>query len=95
MSGPIRPPLAVAPPPSGPPDDGQSSDAPHDGGSHPLLARLIAPVRGITASEQGAAALLLLATLAALVWANWPWGDSYRSFWEAHLEITAASFSVG
>ncbi|MGN6484884.1 MAG: Na+/H+ antiporter NhaA [Thermomicrobiales bacterium] len=94
MSGPIRPPIADVHPPSGPPGDGQSSDAPSSGGGHPQLARLIAPVRCVTASEQGAAALLLLATLAALVWANWPWGDSYRSFWEAHLAVTAASFSV-
>ncbi|MGC4190241.1 MAG: Na+/H+ antiporter NhaA [Thermomicrobiales bacterium] len=75
------------------PEDDQSSDT-HTAGAHPVLARLIAPMRGITASEQGSAALLLLATLAALIWANWPWGDSYRSFWEARLELKAASFSV-
>lgn len=79
--------------PAGPGAGSQSDDAPGNGRPS-LLIRLLAPVRGITASEQGGAALLLLATLAALVWANWPWGDSYRSFWEAHLELKAASFSV-
>jgi len=79
--------------PAGPSTDGQSDDTP-GAGTLSLLARLIAPVRGITASEQGAAALLLLATLAALVWANWPWGDSYRTFWESTLALKAGSFSV-
>ncbi|MGB3329439.1 MAG: Na+/H+ antiporter NhaA [Thermomicrobiales bacterium] len=93
MSDPMHPSAANGRPSTPQPADGQSDDQPTNG-QHPLVARLIAPVRGITASEQGAAALLLLATLVALVWANWPWGDSYVSFWRSHLEVKAASFSV-
>lgn len=34
-----------------------------------------------------AAVLLLLATVAALVWANSPWGDSYTSFWHTEFAV--------
>lgn len=35
--------------------------------------------------------VLLLATAAALIWANSPWADSYDSFW--HTELTLLSFN--
>jgi NhaA family Na+:H+ antiporter len=41
-------------------------------------------------TETGGAALLLVATLCALAWANSPWSGSYESFW-----TTTASFGVG
>ncbi|MBP9502930.1 MAG: Na+/H+ antiporter NhaA [Candidatus Promineofilum sp.] len=42
------------------------------------------------------AALLLLATVAALAWANSPWGDSYASFWhtEFALRLGGAELSM-
>jgi NhaA family Na+:H+ antiporter len=39
-------------------------------------------VRRFIANEAGSAAVLLMATVVALVWANSPWRDSYSSFWE-------------
>jgi Na+:H+ antiporter, NhaA family len=41
-------------------------------------------------TEAGGSALLLLATVLALVWANSPWSDSYASFWS-----TQASIGIG
>jgi Na+/H+ antiporter NhaA len=41
-------------------------------------------------TETGGAALLLVATLCALGWANSPWSGSYESFW-----ATTGSFGVG
>lgn len=41
-------------------------------------------------TEAASAGLLVAATLAALLWANSPWGDSYERFW--HTEL---SFEVG
>ena len=38
-------------------------------------------------TEAGSAVLLLVATVAALVWANSPWSDSYESLWGTHLTI--------
>ena len=48
---------------------------------------LAAPVRDFLATETGGAAALLVAALAALVWANSPWSDSYESVWTTELSI--------
>ncbi|MFJ7947851.1 Na+/H+ antiporter NhaA [Streptomyces sp. NPDC096354] len=51
------------------------------------------PLRAFLATESGSAAVLLAATVAALVWANAaPVG--YASFWETHLSVTLGSAGV-
>jgi Na+/H+ antiporter NhaA len=54
-----------------------------------LLSR-VAPLRHRLRTEAGGAGLLLAATIAALLWANSPFGDSYEDFW--HTEV---AFRVG
>src|SRR5438270_3211729 len=46
-----------------------------------------APVRDFLNTETGSAIFLLAATIAALLWANSPWSDSYQSFWTTKLSI--------
>jgi Na+/H+ antiporter NhaA len=41
-----------------------------------------------TTTENRAAALLLACTLAAIIWANSPWGESYLSFWNTRVGLT-------
>src|SRR6185503_2796692 len=48
---------------------------------------LAAPVRDFLRTETGGAAVLLCAAVAALLWANSPWNDSYESFWTTKLSI--------
>ena len=48
---------------------------------------LAAPVRDFLGTETGSAAVLLGATIVALVWANSPWSDSYESLWTTKLSI--------
>src|SRR4051794_37154249 len=48
---------------------------------------LAAPIRDFLSNETGSAAVLLVAAVAALVWANSPWSDSYESVWTTHLSI--------
>jgi len=48
---------------------------------------LAAPVRDYLTTESGGATALLVATIAALVWANSPWPDSYESVWTTELAI--------
>src|SRR5215217_2959101 len=38
-------------------------------------------------TEAGGSALLLVATVLALAWANSPWSDSYESFWSTQATI--------
>jgi Na+/H+ antiporter NhaA len=49
---------------------------------------LAAPVRDFLSNETGSAAVLLAATLAALVWANSPWSDSYEEVWTTSLSVS-------
>ena len=48
---------------------------------------LAAPVRDFLNTETGGAAVLLCAAVAALLWANSPWSDSYESVWTTTLSI--------
>jgi Na+/H+ antiporter NhaA len=48
---------------------------------------LAAPVRDFLRTETGGALVLLGAAVAAMVWANSPWSDSYESFWRTTLSI--------
>jgi Na+/H+ antiporter NhaA len=42
--------------------------------------------------DRAAAALLLLATLVAIAWANSPWGETYEAFWNLPLELGVGDF---
>jgi Na+/H+ antiporter NhaA len=55
---------------------------------------LAAPVRDFLATETGGAAVMLGATIAALLWANSPWSGSYESFWGTRLSITVGSSGI-
>jgi Na+/H+ antiporter NhaA len=48
---------------------------------------LAAPVRDYLNTESGSAVVLLGATVAALLWANSPWSDSYESVWTTTLSV--------
>jgi len=55
---------------------------------------IAAPVRNFLNTESSGAVALLLAAIAALVWSNSPWSDSYESFWGTHLSIFAGDEGV-
>ncbi|WP_167761112.1 Na+/H+ antiporter NhaA [Geodermatophilus sp. DF01-2] len=58
-------------------------------GGRGVLAR-VAPLRRRLRTEAGSAGLLLAATVAALLWANSPLGDSYEDFWHTELSVRFA-----
>jgi len=45
-------------------------------------------------SEVSGGVVLLIAAIAALVWANAPFGDTYASFWQTNLSIGFGDFSI-
>jgi Na+/H+ antiporter NhaA len=55
---------------------------------------LAAPVRDFLSTESAGAVALLCAAVAALVWANSPWSDSYESFWSTELSIRVGSEGI-
>lgn len=62
--------------------------------SRQLTGRLVDGMRRFMATESAGAAVLLGATLAALVWANSPWGATYEDFWSTPLNITLGGASL-
>ncbi|HSC62602.1 MAG TPA: Na+/H+ antiporter NhaA, partial [Caldimonas sp.] len=55
---------------------------------------LAAPVRDFLSTETGSAIVLLAATVAALLWANSPWSDSYESVWTTELSIRLGDWTL-
>jgi Na+/H+ antiporter NhaA len=55
---------------------------------------LAAPLRDFLNTESAGAVALLCAAVAALVWANSPWSDSYESFWSTELSIQVGSEGI-
>jgi Na+/H+ antiporter NhaA len=55
---------------------------------------LAAPVRDFLSTETGSAIVLLAATVAALLWANSPWPDSYESVWTTELSIRLGDWAL-
>ena len=56
--------------------------------------RSIRKAKHLGSGDRPAAALLLIFTLLAIVWANSPWGWTYEAFWELHLEIGLGDLQV-
>ena len=59
--------------------------------SRPGRPRAIRPLRDFLHTEALGGALLLLAAVAALVWVNTPWRDSYESLWSTVWSIGGGS----
>jgi Na+/H+ antiporter NhaA len=55
---------------------------------------LAAPLRSFLNTESGGAVVLLGATIAALLWANSPWSDSYESVWTTKLAVSLGGDSI-
>ncbi|HVG74455.1 MAG TPA: Na+/H+ antiporter NhaA, partial [Thermoleophilaceae bacterium] len=55
---------------------------------------LAAPVRDYLSTESSGALALLAAAVAALVWSNSPWSDSYESFWTTDLSIMVGDHGI-
>ncbi len=64
-------------------------------GGETRSARVVArPLVRFLAQETTSGVLLLLATAAALLWVNSPWGDTYHRFWDTHLALDLGSAHV-
>ncbi|MBI4933621.1 MAG: Na+/H+ antiporter NhaA [Actinobacteria bacterium] len=58
------------------------------------LSRMVSPLRDFLHTEAAGGILLVLASVAALVWANSPWKASYHRLWESTISITVAGHSL-
>jgi Na+:H+ antiporter, NhaA family len=59
-----------------------------------LARRLARPLVRFLDVEASGGVLLLVATAAALVWANSPWSTSYEDLWETTLSVRVGDFEI-
>src|SRR3954466_4338204 len=72
-----------------------SADAEELSANRTAWARnLAAPLRDFLSTESAGAVVLLAATLAALLWANSPWPDSYESAWTTTLSVSLGGSQI-
>ncbi len=58
------------------------------------LSRALSPLRDFLRTEAAGGALLVFASVVALVWANSPWKASYARVWHSEIGITVAGHSL-
>ncbi len=61
------------------------------GSNRPLARRVGRPVREFLAVEAAGGVILIVATIAAMVWVNSPWSDSYHHLFETHINLEFGS----
>ncbi len=59
-----------------------------------IPARFVRPVLRFMHVEASGGVVLLVAAVAALLWANLPGGESYERLWETHVSIDIGSFHL-
>ena len=59
-----------------------------------LVRALRAPIQHFIHTEEVGAGVLLLATAAALGWANSPWSDAYVDFWHTYISFDIHIFAI-
>ncbi|RAY13797.1 Na+/H+ antiporter NhaA [Actinomadura craniellae] len=59
-----------------------------------VIGRPVEPLRRFLRTESGSAALLLAATVVALLWANSPWSGTYETFWHTEFEVRLGDASI-
>ena len=65
------------------------------GNAHaPPIERLMKPIQHFIHTETSGGILLLIATVAALIWANSPWGAAYAHLWQIPFRVGAGDFVI-
>lgn len=64
-------------------------------GGESVFARFFArPFKRFLAVEAAGGVMLLIATAAALIWVNSPWGDSYDAFWSVPVNLSVNGVEI-
>ncbi|MBA2626287.1 MAG: Na+/H+ antiporter NhaA [Acidimicrobiia bacterium] len=64
------------------------------GSDRALARRVVQPLQSFLAIEAAAGVVLLVAAVAALVWANSPWSGGYERLWETDLTVRLGSLEL-
>ncbi len=61
---------------------------------YPPIEKILKPFQEFLNLEASGGILLLIATLAALLWANLPFSDSYFQLWHTHINIGIGNYTL-
>ena len=61
----------------------------------PVPRRVLRPLQEFLSTSTASGTLLLFAALAALAWANSPWGSVYEDLWSTPLELSFGDWVIG
>lgn len=59
-----------------------------------IKAKIITPLQKFVKIESFSGILLLFTTVLALVWANSPWGESYKALWDVKMGFSSSFFEL-
>ena len=71
-----------------------TADVPALAGRTAWVRNLAQPLRSFLDTEAGSAVALLAAAIAALLWANVPWGSSYEEVWTTELSLRLGDWEL-
>ena len=60
----------------------------------PKIAPIARPFAKFAQVEAAGGIVLIIATVAALIWANSPWSQSYFDFWKTYLTVSVGGFEI-
>ncbi|WP_420542048.1 Na+/H+ antiporter NhaA [Rubrobacter naiadicus] len=60
----------------------------------PPVERIVRPFQDFADKQSSGGILLMVATAAALVWANSPWAGSYSALWHTKMAVSMDGFSI-
>ena len=58
------------------------------------VEKIVRPFQDFADKQSSGGILLIAATVAALLWANSPWGESYAALWQTKLTVGVGDFSL-
>ncbi len=61
---------------------------------HRPVERIVRPFQDFAHKQSSSGIVLIIVTVAALVWANSPWGASYAALWGTKLTVGLGDFSL-
>ena len=62
--------------------------------NQPLIQPIVEPFQRFLHAQSTGGVLLLAATVAAMVWANSPWAESYETFWRTPVSLVVGSHAL-
>ncbi|MDQ6736587.1 MAG: Na+/H+ antiporter NhaA [Gemmatimonadota bacterium] len=72
---------------SAPPNSPRAAGKGRDGGSRPLIERIVDPIGELAQAAPAGGVVLIVCAVIALVWANSPWANQYHDFWNIRISM--------